>query len=239
MTKQNTRVKLLCLTNIISLIFLAIVSLHYQVPQKVFIKLGIIKNNSAADTHYDVKNLLFSVYGRKEYRTVMLGDSITEGAAWNELLGIPDIANRGIGGDTSEGFYKRLPDIYGLNPELCFIMGGINDIFKGIPVKSILENMRKTVEELEGKGIKPVMQTALYVSKTRKNWKNINGNVDELNKGLKEMCAERGIIYADINEILSSEGGLREEYTYDGVHLYGRGYREWGKKVKEIIEALR
>jgi lysophospholipase L1-like esterase len=56
-----------------------------------------------------------------------------------------------------------------------------------------------------------------------------------LNNELKEICRTRKIQFVDINRILSANGVLRDEYTYDGVHLYGTGYKEWGKIIMEII----
>jgi lysophospholipase L1-like esterase len=94
----------------------------------------------------------------------MLGDSITEGVAWNELLGISGIANRGIGGDTTEGIIGRLPNIYELNPEMCFIMAGINDIRKNIPVEIIIKNTDQIIGDLENHGIEVIIQSTLYVS---------------------------------------------------------------------------
>lgn len=39
---------------------------------------------------------------------VFLGNSITDGCEWNELLGRTDVRNRGISGDTSMGVYIDL-----------------------------------------------------------------------------------------------------------------------------------
>ncbi len=40
------------------------------------------------------------------YKIAMLGDSITNGCAWNELLKRTDVINRGIGGDTTTGMVR-------------------------------------------------------------------------------------------------------------------------------------
>jgi lysophospholipase L1-like esterase len=227
-------IKALVLTNLVSLIFLAIISFHYEVPKKVLIKMGIIENNDIP-IKYDMRNSLFSVYQNMENGIVMLGDSITAGVEWNELLGMPNIANRGIGSDTTEGFCKRLENIYKIKPEICFIMGGINDIGYGIPVEKILENIGIIIEGLSKNGIKPVIQSALYVSAKADNWKKTNNNVDKLNSGLKNICVKKDITFVDINGTVSANGSLAEEYTYDGVHLNGSGYNEWKKLIKPII----
>jgi lysophospholipase L1-like esterase len=221
-----------------TLSFLMVISFHYKVPQKVLVKMGIIENNGLIIDYskYDVRNSFFSVYQNMENGIVMLGDSITAGVEWNELLGIPDIANRGIGSDTTEGFYNRLENIYKIKPKICFIMGGINDIGYGIPVETILQNIEMIIEGLHENGIKPIIQSTLYVSNKVENWRDKNNNVDKLNNGLKNICVKNGIIFVDINGTLSANGSLIDRYTYDGVHLNGSGYNEWKKLIESIIE---
>ena len=232
--------KILIVTNIITLFSLIVIALYYQVPYKVFAKMGIIKNNTPVYSylHYDLRNNLFSEYADKEYHVVMLGDSITEGTAWNELLGIPDIANRGIDGDTTAGFHKRLSGIYKINPKVCFIMGGINDIVRGIPINQILKNMEKITNELMENGITPVMQSTLYVATGFPDWAKVNEKVDQLNAGLNNLCIEKGILFIDLNKTLSINGALKTEYTYDSLHLSGLGYKEWGKIIAPLIQAF-
>jgi lysophospholipase L1-like esterase len=236
MRRQYFWVKVLVLTNLATIVFLAIVSLHYQVPLKVFKRLGLIKNNEKTVSTYDVRNNLFSEYYPQKYKIVMLGDSITAGTAWNELLGINDIANRGISGDTTEGFYNRLSNIYFLKPELCFIMGGINDIAGFYPVNVIQNNFEKIIKNLLENEINPIIQSTLYVSNEHPHWRRLNHTVDELNESLKNICQKYNIIFLDINTILSVDGALRKEYTYDGAHLTGLGYKEWSKIIIPIIE---
>jgi lysophospholipase L1-like esterase len=234
-SKQQTAVLFLLLTNIITLFFLIIVSLHYNLPQKILIKIGIIEDDYPY-SKYDVRNSLFAVYQTKKYEIVMLGDSITAGVEWNELFGISNIANRGIGSDTTEGFYNRLKNIYAIKPKMCFIMGGINDIGFGISVEKTLNNMKRIVEGLKENQINPIVQSTLYIAKGQPNWIKVNEAVDELNNGLKNMCEENSLIFIDVNKVLSINGYLKREYTYDGVHLYGIGYEEWKKLIMPIIE---
>ena len=216
---------------------MSIISLHYKVPQKVLMRLGILEKNITGYSNYEVLNKLFSVYDRNyKYKIVMLGDSITAEVAWNELLGIDFIANRGIGGDTTNGFIERLENIYEIDPEICFIMGGINDIHSGITVEDILSNFETIVEKLTEKGIKVIIQSTLYVSRERPNWEKINEAVDELNDGLQKICARNYLQYLNVNKILTNNGALDKEYTYDGVHLLGNGYNKWKEFIMAIIK---
>jgi lysophospholipase L1-like esterase len=236
MAKKESWLKVLIVTNAISIIFLAIIAFHYDVPQKVLIRIGIIqKNDSMLHSSYSIRNGLFSVYKDSDYKIVMLGDSITAGVEWNELLGIEKIANRGIGGDTTEGFITRLPDVYKLSPEECFIMGGINDISRGKTVEEIIENYQFIIDDIKEHDIKPVIQSTLLVS-GRKNWMKTNEKVNTLNTWLENYCKENGLLFVDINQVLEKDGALDKQYTYDGVHLLGTGYKKWAELLLPIIE---
>jgi lysophospholipase L1-like esterase len=222
---------LLLLSNIITLGCLAIVSIHYDVPRKI-----ILKFSGNYHETYEIKNRLFSEYSERNYKIVMLGDSITEGVAWNELLGITDIANRGISGDTTQGILNRLQDIYKINPQICFIMAGINDIGKGISVDVITQNMERIIINLKNNGITVVVQSTLYVAKNERNWKSINAQVKRLNLWLEDYCTDNKTTFLDLNKILSIDDALNPEYTYDGVHLFGVGYKHWRNQILPIID---
>jgi lysophospholipase L1-like esterase len=216
-----------------------VLAFHYDIPQQILHRIGIssptqaddVQYHYTANPEYDVRRSLFKVYRPTKIKIVMLGDSITYEADWNELLSRNDIANRGINADITEGFLKRLPDIYTLNPEVCFIMGGINDIGKRIPVKTIFTNYTNIIRALEDKTIRPVIQSTLHISTKQYRWKEINRRVDELNALLKEYALKNNLSFVDVNSVLSVNGALKSSYTYDGVHLLGSGYDTW----KELI----
>jgi lysophospholipase L1-like esterase len=241
MRKTKPVVILLITSNIISLFFLLLISSHYDVPTKVLNKLVRLTSSSYASPSnghavkykytdnptYMGKTSLFQIYKPKQIKIVMLGDSITFDTDWNELLTRTDVANRGIGGDITEGFINRLSDVYSLNPEVCFIMGGINDLGKGIAVNEVFQNYTNIVKSLRSYGITPIIQSTLYLSEKHSNWKLINNKVDELNTMLKEYAKKEGIAFMEVNRELSKGGALDSIYTYDGIHLDGRGYAKW------------
>jgi lysophospholipase L1-like esterase len=221
MKKTKFSIILLVSSNIITLCLLLFISFHFDVPTKVLNKLGI------TITEYNVRRSLFEVYQPKDIRIVMLGDSITYKVDWNELLSRTDVANRGIENDNTKGFINRLSDIYVLNPETCFIMGGINDFIRGVSANKVFINYTKILKDLQNNGITPIIQSTLYVSETISNWSIINKKVDELNKMLREYANKEDVIFIDVNKELSTGGALDSIYTYDGVHLLGSGYVKW------------
>ena len=182
---------------------------------------------------YHISKSFHEIYPSRQAGIVMLGDSITEGVHWNELMGRTDIVNRGISGDVTAGLLNRLEHVYRLNPKACFIMGGVNDI-GWVKTTETFENYQQIVRRLRERSIAPIIQSTLYTSGSGSSLKN--KNIAELNRLLKQFAQEEGVEYVDINQALSKDGQLIEEYTVDGTHLTAKGYQAWAKVVEPIMQ---
>lgn len=239
MSRKNVWIKILVLTNIVSLLFLAALSVHYNVPQKVLNRLGIINIIAVKQfPGYKTNTIKSLTFEREDFDIVMLGDSITHGGDWNELLNKADIANLGIGGDTTEGILNRIGDIYLVNPKKCFIMIGINDVFGKIPLETIIGNYRKIIKELRDHNIEVIIESTLTISDSaqRRDAKKINRVVTDVNQALKHIAEEEHIPYIDVNSILGNGTALNTRYTSgDGVHLNKEGYALWGRVLKKYL----
>jgi len=155
----------------------------------------------------------------------MIGDSITQGGLWSEFFLDHRVVNRGVGGDTATDIIKRFDTIESTNPEVSFVMVGINDLYAGVTPREIANNISVIIERLQGIGSEVILQTTLECSR------NICGSILEEVRELNEIIAsfpdDFGVRIININQPLSDNNGLLSEYTYDGIHLNGRGYRIW------------
>ncbi len=166
---------------------------------------------------------------------VMIGDSNTEGALWNEIFSEFRIANRGVGRDKTDDILKRLDSIFAVEPKKAFLMVGINDIYSGYDVGEIVENYINVIMRLQNRGIVVYIQSTLECSKS--NCGKRLSKVRELNEELRKYASTNNVEYIDINNGLSSEtDGLLPEYTYDGIHLNGKGYLVWSRAIRPYIE---
>lgn len=193
---------------------------------------------------YDLQVQLFDIYKIRQYDVVMLGNSLTAGANWSELLGRANVASRAIPGDILEGFAARMDHIYKLRPKIVFIMGGLNDIYGWIPVEDIYLNYIRIINSLQLRNIKVVIQSTTYAGRNwAKDWGGTpevnagrNREVDKLNKMLKEFTAKNNIDYIDLNSLTAgSDGYLRPELTWDGVHFKANAYIIWSREVEKIL----
>ncbi len=187
-------------------------------------------------TVYKNQTEMFAMSKMKKADIVFLGNSITAGGNWNDLLGRERIANRGIGGDNTLGMLHRLQYVYGLHPKLCFIMTGINDLYADAPVELIFKNYCAVIDTLRLHKVIPVIQSTLHVNPKWKRTEEKNPLVKQLNDLLKEYAQEHSITFIDVNAVLSSNGVLRDEFTTDGVHLTAAGYDAWRELLFPILK---
>jgi len=177
----------------------------------------------------------------KHYRparadVVMLGNSITAGAEWNELLGRPGVINRGISGDNLVGYLQRMEFVGPLTPRVCFIMGGINDLYAGYTPEQIFRNYTFVIDSLRSWKITPVVQSTLYVSPQWRLAEQKNQDVAKLNSLLEAHCIANEIDFLDLNARLADGRMLRDEYTTDGVHLTPAAYAIWAEELEPLLQ---
>jgi lysophospholipase L1-like esterase len=186
--------------------------------------------------NYTVQTELYDIYKTEKADVVMLGNSITFGVNWNELMGRTKIVNRGIGSDNTSGILQRMEYIYKLHPQLCCIMGGINDIYQDAPVEKIYENYKKIIEGLQAHKIVPIIQSTLFVSTKWKRFAEKNLAVEKLDSMLADLARLKGIEFVNLNAVMSKDHLLLEELTTDGVHLTAKGYALWRDELEKILK---
>ena len=183
---------------------------------------------SHSDNFYHKKSF-FQQHGGHNYDVVFIGDSITDGAEWEDLFPSLKIANRGIGGDRTDGVLIRLDSIYSTSAGRAFIMIGINDFSHGISVDQVFDNYRTIVTKLSEHGMKVYVQSTIFAGK---RLIKLNEKIKELNERLKLLATEhKSITYIDLNAGLAKDSLLDSTYSRDDVHLNANGYAVW----KEII----
>lgn len=215
-----------------------------------FSSINAQKSNFRSNPNYKLQLDLYDVYKLNQADIVMLGNSLTHGANWNELLGRTNVIERGIVSDVVAGYAARLRYVTKLKPKIVFILGGLNDIYSWVPVETIYQDYMRIIEELKRNKITPVIQSTLYAGKDwGKEWleqnrpdldvakynSERNSQVDRLNELLSNFAKVNQIEFIDINSKLSRGGYLKPEVTYDGAHLNANGYKIWAEEVDKIL----
>ena len=187
---------------------------------------------------------LFNVLPINKKDIVMLGNSITHHGLWSELFDSKRVKNRGIAGDKTYDVLRRLDPIVKGQPKKVFILVGINDIALtniGSP-DQVYARYRQIVERFvkESPRTKVYVQSVMPMNETVKNAARHTAKrkeVNELNAKLKAMSQELGVTYIDLFPALAdSDGRMRPEYTWDGLHLWGEGYLAWRDALKPYMK---
>jgi lysophospholipase L1-like esterase len=173
---------------------------------------------------------------KKDY--VFLGNSITAGGNWSELLGLSNAVNRGISGDITYGVLERLNEIIAGKPAKLFVLIGINDISRNIPDSLILDNYKKLISRVK-KGSKKTriyFYTLLPVNRSFDKFKNHYGKDEHIlwvNDQIRKF-ADQQVTVIDLYPVFSdAEHHLRAELTKDGLHLIPAGYQVWVEVLKK------
>lgn len=194
-------------------------------------------------TFYYQRATLFEVLPTSKSDIIFLGNSITNGGEWAELLGNPHAKNRGISGDTTQGVLDRLSTITKGKPSKIFLLIGTNDLSRGKSVDEVAKNVEKIVERVkrESPATKLYVQSVFPVNpKFNKFLGHMNRQKDiaALNAKIKAVAARHGVTYIDVYKSLvtPSTDVMDPEYTNDGLHLLGKGYQKWVDVLKPYLK---
>lgn len=195
-------------------------------------------NNRGLGSEYDHRNSLFEKMPIQAGDIVFLGNSLTAQCDWAALFQNPQIKNRGIPGESTDGILKRLPRITDPVPSKIFLMIGVNDLLFHSPER-VVENYEKIVSQILQKS--PATQLYLYsilpVNSKVRNIPIKNEDIRFINKKIHQLAQDKQLIYIDLHPKFSDENGaLFESFTSDGIHLNGTAYLLWKKEIEDYLK---
>ncbi len=179
-----------------------------------------------------------------EERIVFMGNSITE--SWKSFrpsfFENKSFVNRGIGGQTTPQMLARFrPDVINLKPTVVVILAGVNDIAGNTgpsTLEMIANNIISMAELAKANNIKVILSSVLPAFDF--SWRpglEPSGKIIALNKMIKDYADKHDIIYLDyFSAMVDDRNGLKDEYTYDGVHPNEAGYKVMEPLVLEEIK---
>jgi lysophospholipase L1-like esterase len=164
-------------------------------------------------------------------RVVFIGDSITQGWAQQPAFkDNKDFVGRGIGGQTLPQMLVRFrPDAIDLKPAVLHLMGGTNDVAENTGPESDAEiqgYVTSMVELARANGIKVVLASIPPASDF--SWRhglNPAPRIQRLNAWYRDYAKREHLVYVDYAAVLATPaGGMKPEFSEDGVHPNAQGY---------------
>jgi len=187
--------------------------------------------------HFEQKSDFFAHHPIQPGDIVFLGDSITDGARWDELFpGLP-VKNRGINADTTSGVLSRLGSILPGQPAAIFILIGTNDLpwFMFRSDRAILETYEAILRRcrLESPNTRVFVQSILPRSR------GYARRILRLNAELQKLAERNGYTFVNLfPHFADANGQIRREYSNDRLHLMAIGYDVWVAQIRPLIEPL-
>lgn len=210
----------------------------------ISLSLGIATEAGARSEYWEQRASLFRMLPIRSTDIVFLGNSITDGGEFVELLGNPNVRNRGISGDVIPGVMERLAPVVEGRPTKIFLLIGINDISQNFSADTLAAKYENLVKEIRtaSPDTKLYLQSVMPINMDYKRFfKTLGGKeevVSDLNARIKSIAENYGVTYIDLWEVLADPqtGKLKDEFTNDGLHLLGEGYAAWMEKIRPFVE---
>jgi lysophospholipase L1-like esterase len=193
---------------------------------------------------YRAANAALAPAAKGEDRVVFYGASMTEFWGKNGTKFFPGkpYLNRGISGQTTAQMVVRFrQDVIDLHPRAVVILAGTNDVAEntGPMTPEMTENNWRSMADLaKANGIRVIFasitpSTDFWWHKGLKPAEKIR----TLNAWLKGYCASQGLTYLDYYAALTDEdGGMKKEFTVDGVHASEKGYAVMAPLAQAAID---
>lgn len=192
-------------------------------------------------TYYHQRKTLFEGLLDEAGEIILLGDSMTDGCEWNELLGNDKVKNRGISGDVTLGVLDRLEEVTASKPDKVFLLIGTNDLARGYSPEEVIKNIGSIVTgiNLASPETKVYVQSITPVN----NHFGMFGGHTSKGKQIKKVNAalRSGIggryQFVDLYAAFINEDGKMDiEFSNDGLHLNRAGYGVWEKVLRDYLD---
>ncbi|MCM1317593.1 MAG: GDSL-type esterase/lipase family protein [Bacteroides sp.] len=193
------------------------------------------------DVFYYQRSTLFDVLPVNPSDIIMLGNSLTNGGEWHELLGMPNVKNRGISSDVIDGVKMRLRPLVKGQPAKIFLMIGVNDISHDLTADSVASAYLDLIREIrrDMPGTKLYVQSCLPVNISFGRYKKMADKeqvIRNVNALVAAQAEKEGFTWIDLySRFADSDGHMHRHLTNDGLHLLGPGYLLWRDTIRPYV----
>ena len=197
--------------------------------------------------YYRDQNKILNNSEKNKNQVVFMGDSITEGWSnfYPEFFKRNNFINRGISGQTTPQMLIRFkPDVVDLSPRAVIILGGTNDIAGNTgpsTTKMITDNIFSMAEIGAKNNIPVFLSSVLPVFKYIWNLsiENPSKKILKLNEKINGYAKSNDLVYIDYySSMVDERGGLKKEFSGDGVHPNKDGYDIMSNIVSSAINTF-
>jgi len=164
------------------------------------------------------------------------GNPESQYAYWM-MLKHPDwtVLNRGINGQRTDEILARFDrDVIQENANWVIILGGVNDVYQGVDLTIIQENLASLYQRSISAGTRSVACTILPYNTASKAE---CGSIRDLNRFIENEAKRLGLAFCDTNRAVSDPNNPdRLRGSPDGYHPDVLGYQSMGYALTQVIQ---
>lgn len=227
------------MSNILKITLSGFLNLMFIAPGLTMAQNSSGVDSSFLNSHYRSRLEFFQKMPDLKNEIVFLGNSLTEGGKWNELIPKKHVINRGISGDVTYGILARLDEVLRSKPAKIFLLCGVNDMKRGTPNAIIASNIERIIRQVKisspktklyVQGLLPVNESMLPATYANLS----NEKIDSLNRSLETLSSKWGVSYINLKTVFADDkGSMRKELSIDGLHLRQASYILWANYLKK------
>ncbi|MFM1654202.1 GDSL-type esterase/lipase family protein [Brevibacillus sp. B_LB10_24] len=169
-------------------------------------------------------------------KSVFLGDSITEGLSYHDVLDEAHVI--GNAGATAEYSQDEVDNLASKHPDDVFILLGGCDLYMPVddPKEYFLTQYAKLIGKIKGKLPKAKIRVLSLtpVTAAAEQEEPRYRNIAEFNAGLKELAAKEQVEWIDLAPIFADNPDL---FDTDGIHFKPEFYPLWLDYLKEYLKS--
>ena len=242
---MNRLSKLLLAGNLVLLALLIALCIKEGYPRRILSALNAPEHVSSSEkkiSYWFNRDKLFEAFPEDSSAIVFIGTSLTQNFELAELFHNASLKNRGIMGDVTQGVLQRLKPVTNGHPKKIIIELGINDVLMQVPEDTLLKNYERIMRDfgINSPRSKVYVQSVLPISATRLfpgvNALDVNDRIISVNTALKKMAKTYDATYIDLYSHFTIGKALNDDYTFDGLHLNGKGYLVWRDLLIPYVE---
>lgn len=164
---------------------------------------------------------------------VFFGDSLTYYGDFASVFPDKVVCNLGLRGDNLVGMGRRVEQIRLLNPEVVYLMGGLNDV-ASLTVSEFQEQYVRLLGSVKASisGVSIVVQGLLPVNNEDFKISCDNEQISRCNNVISSLCSKYGLEYVDLYKQYAKDNLLPKDMTVDGIHLRSCAYETWYNLLK-------
>ena len=196
-----------------------------------------INNNNLEETFSSNKSIINNEFSEEssfkkdktkeqKKRVVITGDSMLNGIHEKGLSKNHTVKINNFPGGTSETVLENIDETLKSKPDCLIVHVGTNDLTNGI---NLLNQAKKIVKQVK----KASQNTKIVFSSiiTRKDRKNIDKKVSEVNSYLKNYCSQKNIDFIDNSNLKEEHLGQKK------LHLNKKGNSILAKKILKFLRS--